>query len=305
MITDTDLIIKDSNIYHLGVNKEQISTTIILVGDPDRVEIVSKYFDRITHKSQHREFVVHSGYIGDKYLTVLSTGIGTDNIDIVINELDALFNIDFKTKEIKEKLTSLNLIRLGTCGSLDENIGIDTCVVSDYGLGLDNLLSFYGNSKQFYTKNIKINHTHHPVYTGVCDYNLEETREKERLFKSLNPYLVEGDVDLRNLFPEYTHGITVTCPGFYGPQGRNLRIQSNMQKLIETLSSVEYNNSTVTNFEMETSALYGLSKLSGHKALTICTVVGNRITNKFSKNAEESVDKMIRNFLEKIVKYVK
>jgi len=304
MITDTDLIIKDSNIYHLGVNKEQISTTIILVGDPDRVEIVSKYFDRITHKSQHREFVVHSGYIGDKYLTVLSTGIGTDNIDIVINELDALFNIDFKTKEIKEKLTTLNLIRLGTCGSLDKKIGVDTCIVSDYGLGLDNLLSFYGNNKDFYTKNIKINHTYRPCYIGAVDYNLNETKEKEAILKSYNPYIVEGDISLRNLFPEYRHGITVTCPGFYGPQGRNLRIKNNTSRLIETLASVEYNNSTVLNFEMETSALYGLSKLSGHKALTICTVVGNRITNEFSKNAEASVDKMIRNFLEKIVKLI-
>ena len=150
MISETDLILKGNNIYHLDVNKENIAETIILVGDQDRVPMISKYFDRITHKSQHREFVVHSGYIGSKYLSVISTGIGCDNIDIVINELDAIFNIDLKTREIKKDLTSLNLMRLGTCGTIREDIPVDSIIVSDYGLGLDNLLSFYEN--KFYNK---------------------------------------------------------------------------------------------------------------------------------------------------------
>ena len=282
MISETDLILKGDNIYHLDINKEDVATTIILVGDQDRVPMISKYFDRITHKSQHREFVVHSGYISDKYLSVISTGIGCDNIDIVINELDAIFNIDLKTREVKENLISLNLIRLGTCGTIRAEIPVDSIIVSDYGFGLDNLLTFYENSKPFYDE---------AAYTAVNTYPFK------------NSYIVKGNESLINLFPEYIHGITATFPGFYGPQGRNLRMQHHRKDFIEKLFDVRYKNSKIINFEMETSALYGLAKLSGHKALTLCTVVANRITKEFSKNSEAAVDNMIKIFLEKIIKY--
>jgi uridine phosphorylase len=281
MISETDLIVKDNNIYHINVNKDNVAETIILVGDQDRVSMISKYFDRITHKSQHREFVVHTGYIGKKYLTVMSTGIGCDNIDIVVNELDAIFNIDLKTREIKKDLTSLNLIRLGTCGTIRKDIPVDSIIVSDYGLGLDNLLSFYKGGNAFYRSAYKWN-------DDFCD--------------SWNPYIVEGDYELRNLFAEHIHGITATSPGFYAPQGRNLRIkQHEHDSLIKDLSKLSYKKSKVVNFEMETSALYGLAKLSGHKALTLCTVVANRITKEFTKDGEKSVDNLIQTFLNKIV----
>jgi uridine phosphorylase len=283
MILETDLIIKDDNIYHIGVNKENVAQTIILVGDQDRVSMISKYFDKITHKSQHREFVCHTGYYKGKRLTALSTGIGTDNIDIVVNELDAIFNVDMKNREINSELVSLNLIRLGTCGTIREDIPIDSIIVSDYGLGMDNLLSFYKNDNYFNEINKNINSYFENKY---------------------RPYLVESDKELKNLFPDFRHGITATFPGFYGPQGRNLRIKISTETLIDDLSKVNYKGESVINFEMETSALYGLAKLCGHKAVTLCTVVANRKTGEFSKNAEQSVDNMIQIFLNRIINHI-
>jgi len=284
MIAETDLIIKNDNIYHLDVNKENVAETIILVGDQDRVPMISKYFDRITHKSQHREFVVHTGFYKGKKLSAISTGIGTDNIDIVINELDAIFNVDLKTREIKKDLTSLNLIRLGTCGTIRQEIPVDSIIVSDYGLGMDNLLSFYKGGESFY----------------------EDSNYIENYIKvGRNFYIVEGDKTLRSLFKNCHHGITATFPGFYAPQGRNLRIDNDTSTLIEDLSNLMYfDKSKVVNFEMETSALYGLAKLSGHKALTLCTVVANRATKEFTKDGEKSVDNLIKVFLNKIITYI-
>ncbi len=279
MISDTDLIIKNGNIYHLNVNKNDLSETIILVGDPDRVEMVSDYFNIITHRSQHREFVVHTGLYKGKELSVISTGIGCDNIDIVVNELDALFNIDFDTREVKENLTSLNLIRLGTCGTISDDVSVDEIIVSDYGFGLDNLLSFYAGSEKFYDNAM------YEMYNS---------------FPFKNTYVVMGDRDLRNLFPEYKHGITATFPGFYAPQGRNLRIKNLNENTIKNLSHIKYQGSKILNFEMETSALYGLSNLMGHKALTLCVVVANRITKEFSKDTHKAIDNMIQIFLNKI-----
>jgi uridine phosphorylase len=297
MILETDLIVKDNNIYHIGVNKENVATTIILVGDQDRVPMISKYFDEITHKSQHREFVCHTGTYKGKRLTALSTGIGTDNIDIAVNELDAIFNVDLKTREINSEVVSLNLIRLGTCGTIREDIPVDSIIVSDYGLGFDNLLSFYKNGNKFY--NDAYDHLVHRIINH-------------------SHYIVESDKDLANLFSEYTHGITATFPGFYAPQTRNLRIEVDYSKnswnhdekrsntLIEDLLETKHRktNSKVVNFEMETSALYGLAKLGGHKALTLCAVVANRPKGEFSKNPEIAVDNMIQIFLNKIVNYI-
>ena len=281
MISDTDLILKNDNIYHLDVNQDNIAKNIILVGDPDRVAKISQHFNKITHRSQHREFVIHTGYYNHKRISVVGTGIGCDNIDIVINELDAIFNIDLKTRQIKDELISLNLFRLGTCGTIREEIPVDSIIVSDYGLGLDNLLSFYKGGKNFY----------HRLLPNFEKVNFERS-----------PYIVEGDIELRKQFSEFHHGITATFPGFYAPQGRNLRLPSNTEHLIEELSEIKYNNTQVVNFEMETSALYGLAKLSGHKALTLCTVVANRITKEFTKDGEKSVNNLIEMFLDKIAK---
>jgi len=283
MISDTDLILKNDNIYHLDVNQDNIAKNIILVGDPDRVAKISQHFSKITHRSQHREFVIHTGYYNHKRISVVGTGIGCDNIDIVINELDAIFNIDLKTRQIKKDLTSLNLFRLGTCGTIREEIPVDSIIVSDYGLGLDNLMSFYEGGEDFYRETL-------------------QTRFLSNFKAQRSPYIVEGDEELRSQFSEFYHGITATFPGFYAPQGRNLRIPSNTEILIEELSEIRYNNTQVVNFEMETSALYGLAKLSGHKALTLCTVVANRITKEFTKDGEKSVNNLIETFLDKITK---
>lgn len=288
MIAETDLIIKNNNIYHIDVNKDNVAETIILVGDPSRVEMVSKYFDTIRHKSQHREFVVHTGTYRGKELSVISTGIGPDNIDIVINELDTIFNVDLKTREVKKELTSLNLIRLGTCGTIREEIPVNSIICSDYAIGLDNLMSFYKGSKQFY---------------DIVGFPEQKLKGRVKYLHNYDVYLVEGDNNLKDLFNEIIHGGTVTSPGFYAPQGRSLRIENNTANLISGLQNVNYEGLGIINFEMETSALYGLAKLGGHKAITLCTVVANRETKNFSKNAEEAVDNMIRYFLEKIKDY--
>lgn len=288
MIAETDLIVKNDNIYHINVNKDDVAKTIILVGDPDRVEMVSKYFDTIRHKSQHREFVVHTGTYKGKELSVISTGIGPDNIDIVINELDTIFNVDLKTREIKKDLTSLNLIRLGTCGTIREEIPINSIICSDYAIGLDNLMSFYEGGNEFYE---------------VVKFPYKGLKGRVKYLHKYDLYVAEGDKGLSELFAEAIHGGTVTSPGFYGPQGRSLRIKNNTEDLISGLNHVEWKQSKVVNFEMETSALYGLSKIGGHKAITLCTVVANRVTKKFSKNVEEAVDFMIKYFLDKIKDY--
>jgi uridine phosphorylase len=299
MIAETDLILnKKGNIYHLDVNKDNLSETIILVGDRDRVPLISKYFDKITHRTQHREFVIHTGYLGGKYLTVMSTGMGVGCVEICLNELDAIFNIDFKTREIKKDLTSLNLIRLGTCGTIREEISVNSIIASDYGFGLDNILQYYTNDFSI-SQHLLLNLSDGGSYSLFSKNN-----QKKWLLSNLKPYIAEGNKDLRNLFNDCIHGMTATCPGFYAPQNRNLRLQNNtnigVEVLIDLLININYNDNKIVNFEMETSALYGLSKLMGHKALTLCTVVANRITKEFSKNSEEAVDNMIKYFLDKI-----
>ena len=275
MIAETDLILnKKGNIYHLDISKENLSETIILVGDRDRVPLISKYFDKITHKSQHREFVTHTGYIGEKYLTVMSTGMGVGCVEICLNELDAIFNIDFKTREIKKDLTSLNLIRLGTCGAIQEDIEVNSIIVSDYGFGIDKLLDSYEGSHNLYD--------YVSSSYGMCQ-------------------IIKGNPKLSRLFSDSIHGITYTGVGFYAPQDRNLRLKNSDINLIKDLLNINYNNSKVVNIEMETSVLYGLSELMGHNAITLCTVVANRITKEFSKNSDKAVDDMIKYFLGKIM----
>ena len=276
------IITTKGTIYHLDLAPEFLADTVITVGDPDRVQGVSKYFDKIEHKAQHREFVTHTGFIGKKRITVVGTGIGTDNIDIVLNELDALANIDFNTRLPKEKLRSLSIIRMGTCGSLQADVPVDSFVVSTHGIGLDNLLHYYQHTNTEEEKNLLHDFEQH---TGLHN-------------EVIAPYIMEGSQELRLHFgAPYVHGITVTCPGFYGPQGRVLRGAIAFPQLIDKLTSFRSGTHRVTNFEMETSAIYGLGKILGHQCMSINTIVANRVHKTFSNDAATAIDNMIQTSL--------
>ncbi len=283
-IAASELIINSRGaIYHLDVRPEEIANTIIVVGDPDRVEKVSAHFDKIEHSLKHREFITHTGYIGKKHLSVVSTGIGPDNIDIVFNELDALVNIDFNTREIKEKLTKLNIIRFGTSGSLQADIPVDSFVASTHGLGLDNLLNFYSYEKTADDKQM--------VEAFIAQTNLDTT--------ITIPYAFSGSEILLQKFGENFHkGITVTCPGFFGPQGRVLRLGLSSPGLVDKLTHFNFNSHRITNFEMETSAIYGLGKLMGHECLSVNAIIANRVAKEFSKDSNAAVEKLIKQSLE-------
>ncbi len=278
-IADSELIITNRGaIYHLDLRPEELATTIILVGDPDRVKKVSAHFDKIEYQLQHREFITHTGYIGNKRLSVTSTGIGPDNIDIALNELDALANIDFETREIKKEFTPLNLVRFGTSGSLQADIPVDSFVASTHGLGLDNLLNYYA-----YTKTAEENEL---TEAFVAQTGLDTSITL--------PYISKGSEVLLNKFPATFHkGITVTCPGFYGPQGRVLRLGLRSPGLINKLTHFQFNNHRITNFEMETSAIFGLGKLMGHQCMSVNAIVANRVVQEFSKDGNAAVEKLI------------
>lgn len=287
-IGESELIITNrGTIYHLDIAPHQLADTIITVGDPGRVAEVSKYFDKTEHKARHREFVSHTGYIGKKRLTVVGTGIGPDNIDIVFNELDALANIDFDTRLPRKEIRTLSVIRMGTCGSLQEDVPVDSLVISTHGIGLDNLLHYYACTQDITEEQLLLDFDAH---TGLVN-------------QPVTPYIAAGDKGLREHFTNgYVHGITVTCPGFYGPQGRLLRAPLAFPGLIDALTSFRSGAGRIVNFEMETSAIYGLGKLLGHRCLSINTVVANRIQKTFSADAGTAIDNMIRRSLEIIEK---
>ncbi len=286
-IAASELIINNRGaVYHVNCRPEEIANTIITVGDPDRVSEVSKHFDSIEYKNQHREFVTHTGYIGKKRLSVTSTGIGPDNIDIVLNELDALVNIDFETRTIKENLTTLNIIRVGTSGSLQKEIPVDSFVASTHGLGLDNLLHFYrhsGNEEEKQLQQAFVTHTQMNTIT--------------------TPYITGASASLiKEFVKDFHQGITVTCPGFYGPQGRVLRLGLAQPNLIDSLTSFTFGNHRISNFEMETSAIYGLGKILGHHCLSLSAIVANRISKEFSKDGNAAVENLIIKTLEIVEK---
>ena len=282
-IAESELIINSRGaIYHLDCRPEEIATTIITVGDPDRVAEVSKHFDKIDFKNQHREFITHTGNIGTKKITCTSTGIGTDNIDIVLNELDALANINFETREIKEKLTSLQIIRIGTSGSLQANVPVDSFVASTHGLGIDNLLNFYQQQNNDEEKQL--------VQSFITQTQLHQ--------QFSYPYIGGASASLLKSFVKDFHqGITVTCPGFYGPQGRVLRLGLANPSLIDNLTTFTFGHHRITNFEMETAAIYGLGKILGHHCLSLSAIVANRITKEFSKDGAAAVENLIKNTL--------
>ncbi|HMH24904.1 MAG TPA: nucleoside phosphorylase [Puia sp.] len=283
-IAESELIINSRGaIYHLDLRPEEVATTILTVGDPDRVGAVSKYFDRIETRSQHREFVSHTGWVGNKRITVVSTGIGTDNIDIVLNELDALVNIDFTTRMVRSELTHLTIIRMGTAGALQADIPVDSFVASTHGLGIDNLLNFYRHEE-----NEEENHLLHSFITHTQLHH-----------QFANPYISGASASLLRHFVDGFHqGITVTCPGFYGPQGRVLRLGLSHPDLIDQLTAFQYGPYRIANFEMETAGIYGLGKILGHHCLSLSAIVANRVKKEFSRDGNAAVERLIRTTLD-------
>jgi uridine phosphorylase len=283
-IAESELIINDRGaVYHLDTRPEELAHTIITVGDPDRVAAVSKHFDKIEHKNQHREFITHTGYLGNKRISVVSTGIGTDNIDIVLNELDALVNIDLETRTIKKQLTALNIIRVGTSGSLQKDIPVDSCVASTHGLGIDNLLNFYRIEHNDEDKEL--------LHSFITQTQLHNNFSQ--------PYISgAGSTLLKHFVTGFHHGITVTCPGFYGPQGRVLRLGLSNPNLVDNLTLFNFGQHRISNFEMETSGLYGLGKLLGHQCISLSAIVANRVKKQFSTDAGKTMEDLITTTLE-------
>ncbi|MDQ6904042.1 MAG: nucleoside phosphorylase [Bacteroidota bacterium] len=282
-IAESELIINNRGaIYHLDVKPDELAENVITVGDPGRVKEVSKYFDTIDVERQHREFITHTGWLGKKRISVVSTGIGTDNIDIVFTELDALVNINFSTRTINKELKHLNIIRIGTSGSLQANIPVDSFVASTHGLGIDNLMNFYVHENNEEEKQLL-----HSFVTQTQLHNRFSYPYIAGAAMSLIKYFVDG----------YHQGITVTCPGFYGPQGRVLRLGLTNPHLIDRLTDFEFGHHRITNFEMETAAIYGMGKALQHNCLSLNAIVANRIHKNFSADGNATIEKLIEKTL--------
>lgn len=282
-IPESELILNERGaIYHLDLRPDEIAHTVILVGDPGRVPKVSKHFDTIEHQSTHREFITHTGFLGKKRLSVVSTGIGTDNIDIVLNELDALANIDFETRAVKSGLYSLQLLRIGTSGSLQADIPVDAFVASTHGLGIDNLMNFYR-----YEPNEEDN------------YLLQSFITQTQLHNQIGyPYIASGAASLLKHFVDgFHHGITVSCPGFYGPQGRILRMSLSQPDLVNRFIQFSSGPHRISNFEMETSALYGMGRVLGHRCLSLNAIIANRVSRQFSSDPANTIERLISSVL--------
>ena len=287
-IEASELIVNsDGSIYHLNLLPDDISDIVLLVGDPGRVNLVSGFFSKTEVKKQNREFITHTGTYKGRRITVLSTGIGTDNIDIVVNELDALVNIDLLKREIRDERKSLTLIRMGTSGALQEDVPVHTFLASEMACGFDGLLNFYSDRDK------------------VCDNEIEAAFVNHTGWniRLASPYFTKGNNSLVESFKECTKGITISAPGFYGPQGRVLRLGIIDPLINEKITTFSYGGKRITNYEMECSALYGLSNMLGHNALTVCTIIANRLRKEYSKGYKERVKEMVEMTLETIVNY--
>ncbi len=282
-ISETDLILNpDGSVYHLNLLPKHISDTIIMVGDPSRVYMVSQFFDEVEFEMNKREFITHVGKFNGKQITVISTGIGTDNVEIVFTELDALVNIDLKTREPKSRKKKLKIIRVGTSGSLQEDVPLGTHLVTDYAVGLDNLMNFYDLPMDDFE-------------AGVA----HDLHRKTGL--PFMPYVVRGSQSLREQIGfDMMQGNTVTCPGFYAPQGRVLRLPLRFPKLLEDFNYYHKGEFWLTNFEMETSGYYAMARLLGHDALSVNAIIANRVKSKFSKNPKKIIESLIKKVLERI-----
>lgn len=283
---ESELIINpDGSVYHIGLRPEHIAPNVIVVGDQHRVPGISKYFDKVEFRIQNREFLTHTGTFNKQRITVLSTGIGTDNIDIVINELDAAVNIDLQQRLDKPEHTALNIVRLGTSGALQGDIPVDTFVASSHGLGMDGLLNFYR-----YPEDLAENE--------LSQAFIEQTGWNSRL---PYPYIVKcSDMLMNKIAHDLTRGITATASGFYGPQGRELRLPLAFPELNERIEKFSFQGHRITNFEMETSALYALGKILGHNTLTVCNIIANRVSRQFSRDYKVSLEKLIQLVLERL-----
>lgn len=286
MIKHSELILNpDGSVYHLNIRPEHVASKIITVGDPDRVDEVTKYFDTVTFTTQKREFKTTTGRCNGVDLTVISTGIGTDNIDIVLNELDALFNIDLDRREIKDTISSIDIFRIGTSGSMREEIPIDSYVMSAYGVGLDGLMHFYEEDAS----------------DAEADIRNQASAVLIDILPGVKPYLSSGNPKLLERFKSFCiPGITVTAAGFYAPQGRELRLKPRATHYLDTLKNIRYQDIDTTNFEMETAGIYGLAQKLGHRAISLNAIVANRVTGQFSQDSQKTIDTLIQKSLEVI-----
>ncbi len=283
-IQESELIVNSRGaIYHLDLRPEEMAHTVITVGDPGRVAEVSKFFDTVEYRCHHREFITHTGYIGKKRISVISTGIGPDNIDIVMNEIDAVVNVNFDTRQVNPHHTPLQIFRLGTSGSLQGDIPVDSMVAGTHGIGLDNVLHFYrpeNHEEERHILQAFITHTQ-----LAPPFSL--------------PYIASASATLlRHFASDYHNGITVTCPGFYGPQGRVIRMGLARPDLVNLFEDFRFGPHRISNFEMETSAIYGMGKLLGHQCLSLNVIVANRIKKEFSKDSKSAVERLIKKSLE-------
>ena len=287
IIPESELIINsDGSVFHLHVKPEMLADNIILVGDPSRVSLVASFFDKITGEVSSREFHTIAGEFQGKPIMCVSHGIGADNIDIVVNELDALANIDFKTRTVKKQFRQLTMVRIGTSGSIQEDIPVGSMVIAGKALGIDGAFHFYKDSEKF------------------RDIELEKEfiRQTEWKQEWNPPYIVDADKELtERIFTVGMHvGITITANGFYGPQGRVLRLPIADSNFEKTLSKFSYNGYRLTNFEMESAMLQGLAKLMGHKAVTVCSIIAGRLSHSANPNYKGSIEDLIKIILEKI-----
>ncbi|PHR46611.1 MAG: phosphorylase [Fluviicola sp.] len=275
----------EGEVYHLGIRPEDLAHKVIIVGDQNRVETVSNYFDTITHKSQHREFACHTGIYKGKNISVVSTGIGTDNVDIVLNELDALVNIDLETRTVKNEKTTLEIIRVGTCGILQDEIPVDSFILSSHAMGIDNVGHFYELKENPDTIDL-----------------LNEIKSKVSLPNGVVPYITPASeqINQRLRAAHIKEGITVTSSGFYGPQGRKLRLPLTVPNMLDSFHDFKYKSFRFSNLEMECSALFALSSSLGHESTAICLGLANRRKKEFTKNYSTKILELIEYVLEKI-----
>ena len=279
---ESELILnKDGSVYHLSLKPQDISDVILTVGDPSRVHKVSQYFDSVTFEMNKREFITHTGTCKGRKLTVMSTGMGTDNVEILMTELDALVNINLKKREDKSRRKSLKIIRIGTSGGLQEDLPVDSLLASQFAIGIDTLMNFY------------------QLERTEAESNVESALQLE-IGLPFRPYCVEGSSSLLKHFSsDMNIGNTVTCPGFYAPQGRQIRSAIRFPNIAEDLSMFHYGDLWLTNFEMETAGYYAMGRLLGHEVLSCNAIVANRMTHQFSKNSDKTIDTLIRLVLDK------
>ena len=282
-LSETDLILNpDGSIYHLRLRPEHLPDVILTVGDPERVPQVSQYFDRIETRNAHREFHAHVGWVGKQRLMVISSGMGTDNVEILLTELDALANVDLTTRRVKDQYRTLTIIRIGTSGSLQTDVPVDSYVVNRYAFGLDTLMQFY-------------------PFVPPANESTWAQHLKEHLESEVVPYGATGSERLLTVWEnDGAVGTTVTCPGFYAPQGRRMRINPRVAQLLKKMATFRFDGQRLTNLEMETAGYYALGRLLGHEVISLNAILANRISQKFSSNPAKTVDTLIQKVLDRV-----